>query len=148
MKVGWYTADGASTTNPDGSINTNKYYVNRYGIVKGEQFVDGHWRLFTTSGNMITGLTKLAEHGLKDNRTVLYNDRGEMQYGQVYLNGHWYLFNAQDGRMMTGFQKLSAYGDNKTVYYSPATGYMLYGTQMIDGKEYTFEEGSGALISK
>lgn len=148
MKVGWYTADGASTTNPDGSINTNKYYVNRYGIVKGEQFVDGHWRLFTTSGNMITGLTKLAEHGLKDNRTVLYNDRGEMQYGQVYLNGHWYLFNAQDGRMMTGFQNLSAYGDNKTVYYSPATGYMLYGTQMIDGKEYTFEEGSGALISK
>jgi arabinogalactan endo-1,4-beta-galactosidase len=49
--------------------------------------------------------------------------------------------------MMTGFQNLGLYGQNKTVYYQVDTGLMVYGTVMIDGKEYTFDKDSGALVS-
>ena len=65
---------------------------------------------------------------------------------QVNKDGHWYLYadNTSDGtiKMQTGFQYIA--DQNKTVYYDPATGHMLYGLQKIDGKTYYFAPGSGA----
>ena len=65
---------------------------------------------------------------------------------QVKKDGYWYLYkdSTNDGsiKMQTGFQYLA--GQNKTVYYDPATGHMLYGLQKIDGKTYYFAPGSGA----
>ena len=65
---------------------------------------------------------------------------------QVNKDGNWYLYNdsTDDGsiKMQTGFQYLA--GQNKTVYYDPATGHMLYGLQKIAGKTYYFAPGSGA----
>ena len=67
-----------------------------------------------------------------------------MQYGEQKIDGKWYLFERLSGAMLTGFQNLSAYGLNKTVYYN-AQGQMLYGQQQINGKWYLFETGSGAM---
>ena len=68
---------------------------------------------------------------------------------QVKKDGYWYLYNdsTDDGsiKMQTGFQYLA--GQNKTVYYDPATGHMLYGLQKINGKTYYFAPGSGARFS-
>ena len=68
---------------------------------------------------------------------------------QVNKDGYWYLYNdsTDDGsiKMQTGFQYLA--GQNKTVYYDPATGHMLYGLQKINGKTYYFAPGSGARFS-
>ncbi|MCD5451418.1 glycoside hydrolase family 68 protein [Lactobacillus delbrueckii] len=68
---------------------------------------------------------------------------------QVNKDGYWYLYNdsTDDGsiKMQTGFQYLA--GQNKTVYYDPATGHMLYGLQKINGKTYYFAPGSGVRFS-
>ncbi|MFV4960887.1 glycoside hydrolase family 68 protein [Lactobacillus delbrueckii subsp. allosunkii] len=68
---------------------------------------------------------------------------------QVNKDGYWYLYNdsTDDGsiKMQTGFQYLA--GQNKTVYYDPATGHMLYGFQKIKGKTYYFAPDSGARFS-
>ena len=68
---------------------------------------------------------------------------------QVNKDGYWYLYNdsTDDGsiKMQTGFQYLA--GQNKTVYYDPATGHMLYGLQKINGKTYYFAPDSGARFS-
>ncbi|WP_269765672.1 glycoside hydrolase family 68 protein [Lactobacillus delbrueckii] len=68
---------------------------------------------------------------------------------QVNKDGYWYLYNdsTDDGsiKMQTGFQYLA--GQNKTVYYDPATGHMLYGLQKINGKTYYFAPGSGARVT-
>jgi glucan-binding YG repeat protein len=68
---------------------------------------------------------------------------------QVNKDGYWYLYNdsTDDGsiKMQTSFQYLS--GQNKTVYYDPATGHMLYGLQKINGKTYYFAPDSGARFS-
>ena len=68
---------------------------------------------------------------------------------QVNKDGYWYLYNdsTDDGsiKMQTGFQYLA--GQNKTVYYDPATGHMLYSLQKINGKTYYFAPDSGARFS-
>ena len=68
---------------------------------------------------------------------------------QVNKDGYWYLYNdsTDDGsiKMQTGFQYLA--GQNKTVYYDPANGHMLYGLQKINGKTYYFAPDSGARFS-
>lgn len=85
--------------------------------------------------------TKLAAASLKEAK------RSTDSYSfQVNKDGYWYLYNdsTDDGsiKMQTGFQYLA--GQNKTVYYDPATGHMLYGFQKINGKTYYFAPDSGA----
>ena len=67
-----------------------------------------------------------------------------MQYGQQQLNGHWYLFDKISGAMQTGFQNLSAYGENKTVYYA-SNGQMQYGQQQLNGYWYLFDKVNGSM---
>lgn len=68
---------------------------------------------------------------------------------QVNKYGYWYLYNdsTADGsiKMQTGFQYLA--DQDKTVYYDPATGHMLYGMQKIAGKWYYFDFNTGAWTS-
>ncbi|MBM6788629.1 choline-binding protein, partial [Ligilactobacillus salivarius] len=66
--------------------------------------------------------------------------------GQQQINGHWYLFDKYSGAMLTGFQNLSRYGQNKTVYYGK-NGQMLYGQQQINGHWYLFDKYSGAMLT-
>ena len=41
-----------------------------------------------------------------------------MLYGQQAINGHWYLFDRYSGAMLTGFQNLAPYGQDKIAYYN------------------------------
>ena len=128
---------------------------------------DGYWYLYNDSTDdgsikMQTGFQYLAGQ----NKTVYYDPAtGHMLYGlqkidgktyyfapgsgarfggQIKIDGNWYLFSKEDGVMQTGFQYITS--QNKTVYYDPATGHMLYGLQKIDGKTYYFAPGSGARV--
>ena len=47
---------------------------------------------------------------------------------------------------MTGFQNLSSYGQNKTVYYD-GNGHMKYGQQYIGGYWYLFNKITGAKMT-
>ena len=51
-----------------------------------------------------------------------------MTVGQKNIGGHWYLFSKYNGAMLTGFQNLADYGQNKIIYYDK-NGQMLYGQQ-------------------
>lgn len=48
--------------------------------------------------------------------------------------------------MVTGFQNLAGYGQNKTVYYN-ANGQMLYGEQKVGGNWYLFNNFNGARMT-
>ena len=48
--------------------------------------------------------------------------------------------------MLTGFQNLTRYGQNKTVYYDK-NGQMLYGQQAINGHWYLFNKYNGAMLT-
>ena len=60
---------------------------------------------------------------------------------QVKENGKWYL--REDGKNLTGFQYIKE--QNKTVYYNPENGQMLYGQQKINGYWYDFDTVTGAM---
>ena len=62
--------------------------------------------------------------------------------GQLNIQGHWYLL--KNKIVQTGFQNLSAYGENKTVYYA-SNGQMQYGQQQLNGHWYLFDKISGAM---
>ena len=67
-----------------------------------------------------------------------------MLYGQQYDQGHWYLFDKVTGAMQYSWQNLSAYGQNKIVYYNSVDGTMQYGTQWIGDSAYYFDRVTGA----
>ena len=48
--------------------------------------------------------------------------------------------------MLTGFQNLADYGQNKIVYYDK-NGQMLYGQQAINGHWYLFSKYNGAMLT-
>ncbi|MFT8869527.1 peptidoglycan amidohydrolase family protein [Liquorilactobacillus nagelii] len=65
-----------------------------------------------------------------------------MLYGQQYLSGYWYCFDVTTGQMITGFYYIP--NQYKTVYYNN-NGQMQYGSRNIDGVNYYFNAGTGAL---
>ncbi|WP_057875231.1 glycoside hydrolase family 70 protein, partial [Liquorilactobacillus aquaticus] len=79
-------------------------------------FVENHdsnkWYLIDPmTGEKQTGFQYMVDQ----NKTVYYNNAGQMQYGQQHVNGHWYLFDNNTGAMKTGFQRIK--NQSKTVYY-------------------------------
>ena len=91
------------------------------------------------TGHMLYGLQKI------DGKTYYFAPGSGARFGgQIKIDGNWYLFSKEDGVMQTGFQYITS--QNKTVYYDPATGHMLYGFQKISGKTYYFAPGSGARV--
>ncbi len=145
LQTGWYVNAKKSETSVSGATVTNRYYVTRNGVLTGEQAIDGKWYLFNTDGYMVSGIAKLNQFGIKDDRTVYYDKSGAMQYGQQWIGGKWYLFDRQTGAMQTGLQNLVQYGEDKTVYYDTKSGVMQYGTVTVDGKAMNFKQGTGDL---
>ena len=62
---------------------------------------------------------------------------------QVKKNGKWYLQNKESKRNYTGFQFIK--DQNKTVYYNPQSGAMVYGQQKINNNWYYFDKVTGAM---
>ncbi|MCQ2570433.1 MAG: hypothetical protein MJ139_06045, partial [Limosilactobacillus sp.] len=121
-------------------INGKQMYFDKVSGAQafGQKNINGKWYLFDNKGAMQTGFQRISNQ----NKTVYYNEKGQMQYGQQYLDGHWYLFDKATGAMKTGFQKIA--DQHKTVYYNQA-GQMLYGQQYLNGKWYNFDKNSGAM---
>ena len=138
-------------------VGKNTYYyfaLNNGNMLRGEHNINNHWYNFGTNGVMLTGKQTVA-----GNRTVYYNDQGQMQYGltkvgkntyyfalnngnmlkgEIQDHGHWYYFG-NDGHMITGFATIPG---NREVYYN-ANGQMVYGDQLIKGKWYYFAKNNG-----
>ncbi|WP_283613922.1 glycoside hydrolase family 70 protein [Ligilactobacillus aviarius] len=62
---------------------------------------------------------------------------------QVNQNGQWFLQNKDTHQNYTGFQYLK--DQNKTVYYNPTDGAMVYGQQKINNQWYYFDKITGAM---
>ena len=141
----------------------DSYYFFDYNTgarYSGELIINGHWHLFGPDGKMLTGFQYIKNQ----NKTVYYNEKGQMLYGfqkigdsyyffdyntgarysgELIINGHWHLFGP-DGKMLTGFQYIK--NQNKTVYYNEK-GQMLYGQQNINGFWYNFETNTGKMLT-
>ena len=62
---------------------------------------------------------------------------------QINQNGQWFLQNKDTHQNYTGFQYLK--DQNKTVYYNPTDGAMVYGQQKINNQWYYFDKITGAM---
>ena len=62
---------------------------------------------------------------------------------QVNQNGQWFLQNKETHQNYTGFQYIK--DQNKTVYYNPMDGAMVYGQQKINNQWYYFDKITGAM---
>ena len=114
-----------------GDKSQNRFFVEKYSNNK--------WYLIDPiTGEKQTGFQYLTDQ----NKTVYYNNAGQMQYGQQRLNGHWYLFDDRTGAMQTSFQYIK--NQKKTVYYNNS-GQMQYGQQQINGHWYLFDSNTGAM---
>ncbi|KRM96760.1 hypothetical protein FC19_GL000276 [Liquorilactobacillus aquaticus DSM 21051] len=123
-------------------VNGHLYVFNRatgaLNVKPGQQWIDGHWYLFSKRLAMQTGFQNIV--GQK--KTVYYNAQGQMQYGQQRIQNNWYLFDKNTGAMQTGFQNIS--DQKKTVYYNNQ-GRMQYGQQRIQNNWYLFDKNTGAM---
>ena len=144
-------------------VNNGTHYFDTFdgAMAVGQKKITGHWYLFDQDGVMQRGFKYLPE----DKKIAYYNKDGWMVYGkqniagrqydfdtyngalkltgQQKLAGNWYLFN-KDGQVMTGFQDLHPYGQNKIVYYDPKTAQMVYGYKNINGDWYLFDKETGS----
>ena len=141
-------------------IGKNVYYFNPVtgAMVKDQQNINNKWYNFGTDGARLVGLQKIPSQ----NKTVYYNNYGQMQYGWQWVNnatryfdkvtgamqygqqnidGHWYLFD-NTGAMQRGFQYIA--NQNKLVYYNN-DGWMLYGNQNLSGKNVTLDKVTGEV---
>lgn len=141
-------------------IGKNVYYFNPVtgAMLKGQQNINNKWYNFGTDGARLVGLQKIPSQ----NKTVYYNNYGQMQYGWQWVNnatryfdkvtgamqygqqnidGHWYLFD-NTGAMQRGFQYIA--NQNKLVYYNN-DGWMLYGNQNLSGKNVTLDKVTGEV---
>lgn len=101
-----------------------------------------------TATSSTTAVATAAKEGwVVENGQTFYYENNQVVTGEQKIDGYYYLFAKETGVMQTGFQNLANYGGNKTVYYDPATGHMLYGVQVIEGRQYNLTSGSGALVT-
>ena len=164
-KVVYYAPSNAQMQYGWQNINSNKYYFDKFSgaMTTGQKHIDGSWYLFDNQGVMQTGFQKIADQ----NKTVHYDSDGKMQFGwqwvdnatryfdtvtgtiatgQKNIGGHWYNFDKVTSKMSVGFTHLT--DQNKTVYYSEdkaKLGQMLYGSQVINGRNYYFDIVTGAV---
>ncbi|SEN02569.1 SEC10/PgrA surface exclusion domain-containing protein, partial [Ligilactobacillus sp. WC1T17] len=74
-------------------------------------------------------------------KTYYYDLNGNKYTGQHYIDGHWYNFDS-NGVMSTGVTYIAS--QKKLVLYN-TSGQMLYGSQTVSGKKFTFDTTTGAL---
>ncbi|MCQ4116721.1 N-acetylmuramoyl-L-alanine amidase [Ligilactobacillus sp. MP3] len=143
------------------------YYASNGQMQYGQQNISGHWYNFDkVTGKMSVGFTYLTDQ----NKTVYYSEDkaklGQMLYGFQTISGKTYYFDKVQGTVATGEKKIDNHmylfdskgvmqvgfhdldGGKRTVYYSEAKsnyGQMLYGNQVINGKNYYFDTTTGAM---
>ena len=150
------------------NINGKMYYFDTFdGSMKtGQKNINGNWYMFDDKGVMKVGFVTIPSQ----NKTVYYSEDkaklGQMQYGKTGIKGKTYYFDTFDGAMAVGEKKIDNHmylfdskgimqigfhdldGGKRTVYYSEAKsnyGQMLYGNQVINGKNYYFDSTTGAM---
>ena len=150
------------------NINGKTYYLDTFdGSMKtGQKNINGNWYMFDDKGVMKVGFVTIPSQ----NKTVYYSEDkaklGQMQYGKTGIKGKTYYFDTFDGAMAVGEKKIDNHmylfdskgimqigfhdldGGKRTVYYSEAKsnyGQMLYGNQVINGKNYYFDSTTGAM---
>lgn len=125
------------------SENNNKYYVQNDGsLAKGQQRIDGAYYFFDNSGVMLKGFVDLTPYGA--NKTMYYGDDGKALYGQQRIDGQYYVLSNGQGALLTGFQNLKDYGQDKLVYLDPNNGgAMVHDSVIVDGITYNFYNGDG-----
>ena len=138
----------------------NVYYYDPVSnlMVKGERYINGYWYYFNEStGIMATGWTNHHNH------QYYYNEDGWMLYGNQTIDGKAYTFDKVTGIMISGVERVEGghwvyYGadgaratgwteHHGNRYYYNEKGWMLYGSQTIDGKKYIFDTVTGVLIT-
>lgn len=137
----YFGSDGAMVKNTTIKLGGKTYMVGINGALKlsnGENLVNGGWYLY----NSQTGKLQTGWQIVSGNRTVYYDpNTGVMDHGEAKIGNYWYFFDLVNGQMRTGWVTLP---DGRRVYYDKQ-GHMVYGTQTIDGKTYTFDRVIGAL---
>jgi SEC10/PgrA surface exclusion-like protein len=89
--TGKVTIDGV-TYNLSNEVLNNK--TNQVTNKNGQYNEGGKWYLYK-DGVKQTGFQYIANQ----NKTVYYNNQGQMQYGQQQIGGKWYLFNQWSGAL-------------------------------------------------
>lgn len=83
-----------------------------------------------------------------------YDEIGRMVHGEDYRLSkndgkmHWWYFDTTTGAMQKGLTTIPDGNSTKTVYYDPTYGWMLYGSQSVNGTILEFDSVTGALIRK
>ena len=146
MKYGCQTIDG------------KKYMfdsVTGVMITNAEKVVDGHWVYYGSDGAMAEGWTE--HHGHR----YYYGENGWMKYGHQTIDGKNYVFDSVTGVMARNVEKVVGghwvyYGSDGVMatgwaehhghrYYYDENGWMKYGRQRIDGKNYFFDPVTGVM---
>ncbi|WHS05651.1 KxYKxGKxW signal peptide domain-containing protein [Ligilactobacillus salivarius] len=150
-------------------LNNGRYYLDTVtgAVQKGQKNIGGYWYNFDkVTGKMSVGFTHLTDQ----NKTVYYSEDkaklGQMLFGFQTISGKTYYFDKVQGTVATGEKKIDNHmylfdskgvmqvgfhdldGGKRTVYYSEAKsnyGQMLYGNQVINGKNYYFDTTTGAM---
>ena len=145
---GWryFDQNGQEVINNFVDQNGKRYFYDQNGIKKfGVQYVNDHLRYF----DPITGVEYLNGIYNVDGNDYVFDTNGYLvssnvsNDGQVKINGCWYLLD--NGFVKTGFQYVP--DQNKTCYYDPNSGQMLYGQQHINGHWYLFDQNSGSMLT-
>ena len=167
-KVVYYAPSNAQMQYGWQDINNNRYYFDTFdgAMTTGQKNINGNWYMFDVQGVLQTGFQRIESQ----NKTVYYSEDkdklGQMQYGKTGIKGKTYYFDTFDGAMAVGEKKIDNHmylfdskgimqigfhdldGGKRTVYYSEAKsnyGQMLYGNQVINGKNYYFDSTTGAM---
>lgn len=119
----------------DGDYGTGWFYFDTWtGIMAIDEDVylsndsGGKWVRYDTDGTMVHG---------EDNRVSKADGKS-----------HWWYFDTMTGEMLKGLTTIkTSGGTEKTVLYDETFGWMLYGTQEVNGVKLKFDEMTGALIS-
>ena len=137
----------------DHAKNVLRYYNDGGELVTGYYNDGGQTYHFVTQDEANKSNGKLTVGQLMENGLIKFKgktymlNQNHVVSGQQKLNGKWYLFSNQTGEMLTGFQNLKSYGQNKICYYNPANGQMMYGQQKINNNWYLFDKTTGARLT-
>ena len=141
VKDGWVQENGNWYYYENGNFKTGLqkiggkyYYFASNGVMQtGWHTINGVRRYFGSDGAAVTAWSK-------SNGKWYYLKDGVIQKGWLQEGKYWYFLDRSTGAMQTGWLK-----DGNNWYYLNASGVMVTGTQVIDGKTYTFNS-SGVWI--
>lgn len=123
------------------SQNKTVYYNNQGQMLYGTHLINGKVYSFDKYTGAMRANTFFYNNETKG--TQYYNSKGQLVFGQQRIGNFWYAFDKNTGNLLTGFQNLKDYGQDKVVYYN-SKGQMLYGQQYINGHWYLFDKSTGA----